>query len=194
MSVNGIQSGNTNVKPPTTNLVAAAEERGANSDRAAAFVAAAEKFIGQPYQWGGGHQADKPGVQPVDASGLVGQAAGMVGANLSGPATELAQKGQRVSKDALQAGDLVLRDNPGGGMHVGVYDGKGNVIQASHSGESVRSEPYQASEWTQAVRPWLGQSSSPGNPSPPSPTADRNADAARVTSPTPGKPPASFDF
>lgn len=202
MAINGVTPSNP-VRPATTSQVRAAEARGADVSKAEAFVAAAEKFIGQPYEYGAGHNPNygqmppDPKVQPVDCSGLVGQAAAMVGANLDGTARDQRRLGQAVPKEPLQAGDLVFRPRGEGQFHVGIYDGKGNIIQAPQTGETVRSDPYNPAEWTQAVRPWLGNPNAttlPANVPVPLPRPDRSADASSAVAPVLHQPPSGFDF
>lgn len=188
-------------KPPTAAQVRAANERGATEDKAQAFVEAAEKFLGQDYKYGAGRpekygeMPTDPKVQPVDCSGLVTQAAAMVGANLSGVAADQAKMGQKVDKNQLKAGDLVFRPRPEKNaqgvqmMHVGIYDGKGNVIQAPQTGEKVKSEPYNPGEWTSARRPWVGQNTAPATRSV-SPVGDRS----QAITPQGNQLPPAFDF
>lgn len=103
---------------------------------AAAFVAAAKKFLGQPFAWGGGHNGTMKAPGPVDASGLVQQAARMSGFKLDGTAAMQQTHGRAVSLNALQPGDLVFHGTPA--THVGIYAGNGQVIVASKPGTPVR--------------------------------------------------------
>lgn len=199
MAINGVNRTTPTAQQPVpqANQVRAAEARGAQESRAEAFVQAAEQFIGQDYLWGGGHNPNygqmptDPRVQPVDCSGLVGQAAAMVGANLDGVARDQSRMGMRVPLDQLKAGDLVFRPRGDGAMHVGIYDGKGNVIQAPHTGAQVESIPYNASEWTRATRPWLGQQNQAA--ATPTQSPQRSGDLASVVRPE-SVLPGAFDF
>lgn len=188
-------------KAPTAAQVKAANQRGATEDKAQAFVEAAEKFIGQDYKYGAGRSEKygempkDPKVQPVDCSGLVTQAGAMVGANLAGVAVDQAKMGQKVDKNQLKAGDLVFRPrgekNASGVqmMHVGIYDGKGNIIQAPQTGEQVKSEPYNPSEWKFAVRPFVGQATPQTVRSIP-----RSGDRSQAVTPQGNQLPPAFDF
>ena len=105
--------------------------------------------------------------------------------------------GQKIPKDGeMKAGDLVFRPRGGGKMHVGILDGQGNVIMAPKTGETVRSEPYNPAEWTQAVRPWLGKDDQASAPPVANPTqaARQTADAARVANVNQNRLPGAFDF
>jgi peptidoglycan DL-endopeptidase CwlO len=85
--------------------------------------------LGTPYVWGGA----SPG--GFDCSGLVMWAYAQVGVSL--PHSSYAQYGYGVpvSRDQLQAGDLVFFDGLG---HVGIYIGGGQFIHAPHTGDVVK--------------------------------------------------------
>jgi cell wall-associated NlpC family hydrolase len=102
---------------------------------AARFVENARKFIGQPYAWGGGHGVPMTQPGPVDASGLVQQAARMSGLKLDGNAAAQQLQGRPVSMKALQPGDLVFHGTPA--THVGIYVGNNQVVAASKPGKPV---------------------------------------------------------
>lgn len=99
------------------------------------FTQAVQKFKGQPYKWGGGH-GKQTGVQPVDCSGLVTQAAKMAGVKVEGRARDMQKMGQPVSMNNLKPGDLVFRGNPA--HHVGIYMGNGQVMHAPRRGQPVQ--------------------------------------------------------
>jgi cell wall-associated NlpC family hydrolase len=96
--------------------------------------------IGIPYRWG----AESPGVA-FDCSGLVQAAWGAAGVLLPRVAQDQFDAGPLVPVgSALQAGDLVFFGPPGGGVtHVGlVVDGSGLMVDAPHSGATVRVESF----------------------------------------------------
>jgi LysM repeat protein len=97
------------------------------------FIEAARAFIGQPYAWGGGHGSPmtKPG--PVDASGLVQQAARRAGIKLDGTAAMQQTQGKAVAMTELKPGDLVFKGTPA--THVGIYAGNNQVIAAFKPGK-----------------------------------------------------------
>jgi peptidoglycan DL-endopeptidase CwlO len=92
-------------------------------------VGIAEQYLGTPYRWGGA----SPG--GFDCSGLVMYVFGQVGVSLPHNAAAQYGYGSPVSRDQLQAGDLVFFDGLG---HVGIYVGGGNFIHAPHSGDVVK--------------------------------------------------------
>lgn len=102
-----------------------------------ALVQTAEKWLGQPYVWGGGHGGTQSKPGGVDCSGLVTQACRQLGLNgISGTAAQMQQKGVPVAMNQLQPGDLVFMGQPA--HHVGIYMGNGKVIEAPHHGAPVR--------------------------------------------------------
>jgi cell wall-associated NlpC family hydrolase len=90
---------------------------------------AALSQLGTPYVWAG----SQPG--GFDCSGLVAWAFAQVGVSL--PHSSYAQYGYGVpvSRDQLQAGDLVFFDGLG---HVGIYIGGGQFVHAPHTGDVVK--------------------------------------------------------
>jgi LysM repeat protein len=99
------------------------------------FLGNAKKFLGLYYLWGGGH-GSQTGVQRVDCSGLVTQAARLSGLNLDGTAAMQQNMGRPVSMKDLKPGDLVFAGTPA--HHVGIYIGDNKVIHAPHTGAKVQ--------------------------------------------------------
>ncbi|HVL85785.1 MAG TPA: NlpC/P60 family protein [Pseudonocardia sp.] len=122
--------------------VARATHGAGGSARAAAELAMSK--IGAPYRWG----ADGPNA--FDCSGLVQWAFGNAGIDL--PRTSRAQSGvgERVSRSALQPGDLVFFYSPV--SHVGIYIGDGRIVHASTSGKPVKVSDVDAMPFTTARR------------------------------------------
>jgi cell wall-associated NlpC family hydrolase len=90
----------------------------------------AQKFLGTPYVWGG----SQPG--GFDCSGFTQYVAKQFGLNIPRLSYSQAAAGQAThDMKALQPGDLVIMS---GGEHVGMYVGGGKIIEAPHTGASVR--------------------------------------------------------
>jgi hypothetical protein len=96
-----------------------------------AAIAYAESKLGDPYRYGA------TGPDAFDCSGLVQASYAAAGVKLSRTTYTQVLEGQPVNRDQLQPGDLVFPD-PG---HVQLYVGNGEVIEAPHTGASVREVP-----------------------------------------------------
>ncbi|MEO9220894.1 MAG: NlpC/P60 family protein [Mycobacteriaceae bacterium] len=116
---------------------------GASSVGARALAVALTK-TGAPYVWGGN------GPNVFDCSGLTSWAYRQVGITIPRVADDQARAGTYVSRDNLQAGDLVFFYNPV--SHVGIYDGNGNVLNAPDVGQNVKLTPLQYMPYTTARR------------------------------------------
>ncbi len=106
------------------------------------ILAAAEQFIGDPYFWGGRspYASDQAApVTGVDCSGLVNLAYRSAGVSVPRDAHEQFLRARPVK--ALQPGDLIFlseRGNPKRIVHVMLFAGHGDVIEAPGTGERVR--------------------------------------------------------
>ena len=145
------------------------------SDLGSGVVAAAMRWLGTPYSWGGGNASGpttgiccSPGGQDgrtvvgFDCSGLTLHAAAQVGIAL--PRVSATQyvngPGARIPRGAgigvLLPGDLVFFafdiDNPATIHHVGIYIGGGNMVNAPRPGTMVRVEPMYLDGYLGALR------------------------------------------
>lgn len=98
---------------------------------AKSILATAKKFVGTPYLWGGNT------VKGMDCSGLLWLSWYMHGVLLPRNANEMAECGEEVALDAMQAGDLIFfAGSPDGPVsHVAMYLGDHKII---HSSQLVR--------------------------------------------------------
>jgi len=97
------------------------------------LVAAARAYLGTPYVWGG-ESLDEGG---LDCSGLVLRSLADLGITSGVPrvARDQATLGEAVgSLDQALPGDLIVL---GGGSHIGIYVGDGQMIDAPKPGRSV---------------------------------------------------------
>ena len=92
-------------------------------------VGIALQYLGTPYVWG----ASGPGA--FDCSGFTSYAFAQLGVYLPHNAAAQYSYGAPVSRDQLQAGDLVFFDGLG---HVGIYIGGGQFVHAPHTGDVVK--------------------------------------------------------
>ncbi|MBN2898436.1 MAG: C40 family peptidase [Clostridia bacterium] len=100
-----------------------------NAD-AANLISIAKSKLGCPYAWA------QEGPNSFDCSGFAKYCFKQAyGIDLPHSASAISQKGTRVSKSELQAGDLVFFATSGSGSvnHVGIYIGNGDFIHASSS-------------------------------------------------------------
>jgi len=110
-------------------------------------VGIAMQFLGVPYVWGGASPSG------FDCSGLIMYAFAQMGVSLPHHAASQYGMGVPVSRDQLQAGDLVFFDGLG---HAGIYIGGGQFVHAPHSGDVVKisslSDSWYAATWVGARR------------------------------------------
>ena len=127
-------------------------------------VAAAMRWLGTPYSWGGGNArgpsrgiAQGAGTVGFDCSGLTLYAYAQVGISLGHFTGTQWQSGQRIGRMSdLAVGDLVFFGSDLG--HMGMYIGGGQMINAPQTGDVVKisdiSSGYYASRFRGGVRPY----------------------------------------
>jgi len=158
------------VAPPTTPPVAEGNQTPAgpgSSSAAQTAIAAALRYLGTPYSWGGGGTAGPgrgwaQGASTVgfDCSGLTQYAYGQAGIwiprNSRGQYSTL----PKVAASDLRAGDLVFwatdPSNPATIHHVALYMGDGKVVQAPQTGDVVKVSDMWWGGYAGAVRPSAG--------------------------------------
>ncbi|MEP6762611.1 MAG: NlpC/P60 family protein [Sporichthyaceae bacterium] len=118
---------------------------GPASGRASIAVRTAYAQLGDPYVWGAS------GPNAFDCSGLTSYAWRAAGVSLPHSSSAQYGSGRRVSRSALQPGDLVFFYSPI--SHVGIYIGGGKMIDAPHPGTSVRITSISQLPYSGAVRP-----------------------------------------
>jgi cell wall-associated NlpC family hydrolase len=92
-------------------------------------VGIAMQYLGTPYVYGGASPSG------FDCSGFVMYVFNQIGVSLPHNAAAQYGSGMPVSRDQLQAGDLVFFNGLG---HVGIYIGGGQFIHSPHTGDVVK--------------------------------------------------------
>lgn len=108
------------------------------------ILAAARSKIGSPYVWGAA------GPNAFDCSGLTTWAYRQVGKEIPRTSYAQAAQGQKVSRDQLQPGDIVVFYS--GASHVGIYAGNGKVVHAVTQGTPLNESPMDNMPFHSAVR------------------------------------------
>ena len=110
-------------------------------------VGIAMQFLGIPYVWGGSSPSG------FDCSGFSMYVYAQMGVSLPRVAAAQYSVGTAVSRDQLQAGDLVFFNGLG---HMGIYIGGGQFIHSPHTGDVVKisslSDSWYARTWVGARR------------------------------------------
>lgn len=115
------------------------------SGNAAGAVEFALGEVGKPYAWGGS------GPNSYDCSGLTSAAWAAAGKSLPHSSRMQYSATARVSRDAVQPGDLLFFGSPI--HHVSMYIGNGQMVEAPHSGAQVRVVSADRSDFVGAGRP-----------------------------------------
>ncbi len=130
-------AGLTGTAPTAATAATGAPAAAASSGRESQVVAAAQRYLGVPYAWGG----TDPSVG-LDCSGLVQRVYGDLGIDLPRTSSQQATAGTAVASLAeARPGDLVFFDHSPsrpGIDHVGIYVGDGKMIAAPQAGEVVK--------------------------------------------------------
>lgn len=116
------------------------ESNASSSASSDSIVAYASNFMGTPYQWGGN------GPSNFDCSGFTSYVYSHFGVGLPRIASDQQNVGTAVSKDQLQAGDLVFFGSPA--HHVGIYVGNGCFIHAPKTGDVVKISSLDGFDFT----------------------------------------------
>lgn len=98
----------------------------------------AKQFVGNPYVWGGTSLT-----KGADCSGFVLSVFKKYGVNLPHYSVSQSNSGTKISRDELQAGDLIFyADSSGTINHVAIYLGGNQVIHASNPKSGIKISKY----------------------------------------------------
>lgn len=106
--------------------------RGSSDISNNAIIAYASNFLGTPYLWGGTTPSG------FDCSGFTQYVYAHFGVSLGRATFNQIHDGVQVSRDNLQAGDLVFFGTIGNPHHMGIYVGDNTYIHAPHTGDVIK--------------------------------------------------------
>lgn len=110
-------------------------------------VSYAQRFVGNPYVWGGSSLTNG-----ADCSGFTMSVYAHFGISLPHNAAAQSGCGTSVSLDSIQAGDLLFYSDGSGISHVAIYNGDGTVTHASNSRTGIIISNYNYRNPVAAVR------------------------------------------
>lgn len=98
----------------------------------------AKQFVGNPYVWGGTSLT-----KGADCSGFVLSVFKKYGVSLPHHSGSQANSGTKISREELQAGDLIFYANSSGTInHVAIYIGGNQVVHASNPKSGIKISKY----------------------------------------------------
>ena len=120
----------------------AAPQINAASGSGAAIAATAKSQLGRPYVFGGASPS-----KGFDCSGLVYWACASNGISVPRISRDQANAGQRISRNSLRPGDIVVFRIPRSGYHTGIYIGQTNFVHSPKPRARVRIESLSVNYW-----------------------------------------------
>ena len=120
--------------------------RGSAAISSNAIIAYASNFLGTPYLWGGTTPSG------FDCSGFTQYVYAHFGISLGRATFHQIKDGVQVSRDNLQAGDLVFFGTFANPHHMGIYVGDNNYIHAPHTGDVIKISPMGRKDYVTARR------------------------------------------
>jgi len=120
--------------------------RGSSTISDNAIIAYASNFLGTPYLWGGTTPAG------FDCSGFTQYVYAHFGISLGRATFNQINDGTPVSRDNLQAGDLVFFGTASNPHHMGIYVGDNTYIHAPHTGDVIKVSVMSRSDFVTGRR------------------------------------------
>ncbi|AWK52569.1 glycoside hydrolase [Clostridium beijerinckii] len=121
--------------------------RGKTSVSDSNIIAYASNFLGTPYLWGGTSPSTG-----FDCSGFTQYVYAHFGIKVGRTTYDQINDGYGVSKDELQAGDLVFFGKNGDPTHMGMYVGNNTYIHAPRTGDVIKISSMDRSDYITARR------------------------------------------
>jgi cell wall-associated NlpC family hydrolase len=135
----------TKSEPTVTVKKKVSESPKPSSSNSNEVIAYAKTFLGTPYEWAA------TGPNTFDCSGFVQYVYAHFGVTTGRSTYDQINAGSYVSRDNLQAGDLVLFGS-GSPHHVGIYVGNNSYIHAPRTGDVVKISQLTRSDYMTARR------------------------------------------
>jgi len=127
--------------PQPTVKVASVGKKVVTSAPTGSLISTAKQYLGVPYVWGG------TSPNGFDCSGYIQYIYKQHGVNLPRTVSGQAQYGQKVTRNQLQVGDLIVFETyKPGPSHAGIYLGNGQFIHAG--GDRVQISSLSTSYWS----------------------------------------------
>jgi cell wall-associated NlpC family hydrolase len=121
--------------------------RGASSASGESVISYASNFLGIPYLWGGTSPSTG-----FDCSGFTQYVYSHFGIKLGRTTYNQINDGQAVSRNELQAGDLVFFGKGGDPTHMGIYIGNNTYIHSPRTGDVLKISPMTRPDYITARR------------------------------------------
>lgn len=121
--------------------------RGSASVSGNNVIAYASNFLGTPYLWGGTSPSTG-----FDCSGFTQYVYAHFGISLGRTTYNQINDGYEVSRDQLQAGDLVFFGKGGDPTHMGIYIGNNTYIHSPRTGDVLKISPMTRTDYITARR------------------------------------------
>lgn len=133
---NNSSSSSSSSSNSSSSSSSAADQPVASGD-GAAIAAYAQKFVGNPYVYGGTSLTNG-----ADCSGFVQSVYAHFGISIPRTSRQQATAGKKVDMGSLQPGDLIFYTSGGTINHVSMYIGGGKVVHASNRREGIKISAY----------------------------------------------------
>ena len=130
-------SSNSSSQSSSSSSSSSAPDKPLSSGSGAQIAAYAQKFVGNPYVYGGTSLT-----RGTDCSGFTQTVYAHFGISIPRVSRDQATAGKKVSLDSLQAGDLIFYTKNGRINHVAMYIGGGKVVHASNKKEGIKISSY----------------------------------------------------
>ncbi|SET62985.1 C40 family peptidase [[Clostridium] polysaccharolyticum] len=142
-------SSSNNSRPSSSSNASSSSNTGSSSASGSAIAAFAQKFIGNPYVYGGTSLTNG-----TDCSGFSQSVFRNFGISIPRTSSSQSGSGKSVSVSSVQPGDLIFYASNGRINHVAIYIGGGQVVHASNERTGIRTSNMYYRQPSCARRYW----------------------------------------